>query len=111
MAYTYESEGSGIMSQSLEDTPDVNSQELQEVIGVLVKITSRSPEEIKPKLEKFLSELRQTPAIPENHFFETATDDEWITAFLSWSISHKDKDLPVLSEEAMSRESMYPDRW
>lgn len=89
----------------------VNSQELQEVLRALSKITSRSPEEIKPQLEKFLSQLSQTPAIPEKHFFETATDDEWISAFLSWSESHKDKDLPVLSEEAMTRENMYPDRW
>ena len=100
------------MNPSSQDTPTPNSShELEKIVGALSKITSRSPEEIKPQLEKFLSQLSQTPAIPENHFFETATDEEWISAFFSWSESHKDKNLPVLSEEAMSRESMYPDRW
>ncbi len=106
------SDGSRKMNPRPQDTstPD-SSQELEKIVGALSKITSRSPEEIKPQLEKFLSELSQNPAIPEKHFFETATDDEWITAFREWSESHKDKNLPVLSEEAMSRESMYTNRW
>ena len=100
------------MNPRTQDTPTPNSsQELEKILSSLSKITSRSPEEIKPQLEKFLSELSQNPAIPENHFFETATDEEWIAAFCEWSESHKEKNLPVLSEEAMSRESMYPDRW
>ena len=100
------------MNPISQDTPTPNSnQELEKIIGALSKITSRSPEEIKPQLEKFLSELSQNPAIPENHFFETATDDEWISAFREWSESHQDKKLPILSEAAMSRESIYPDRW
>ena len=45
-------------------TPD-SSHELEKIVGALSKITSRSPEEIKPQLEKFLSQLSQTPAIPE----------------------------------------------
>lgn len=99
-------DGSSTMNQNLEDTPD-----LDKAIRALVKITNRSPEEIKLHLEKFLAQLSQKPTTPENHFFETATDDEWLSAFFSWSQSHKSQKLPVLSEEAMSRESMYPDRW
>lgn len=44
-------------------------------------------------------------------FYETSTHEEWLAEFLSWVDSHKGKDIPVLSDEAMSRESMYPDRW
>ncbi len=104
-------DGIGTMNQISQDIPTPNSQELEKAISALSKITSLSPEEIKPHLAKFLSELSQKPAISENHFFETATDDEWICAFRNWSESHKVKELPVLSEEAMSREAMYPDRW
>jgi hypothetical protein len=94
------------MNQNSED-----NQELDKAIGALVKITNRSPEEIKLHLEKFLAQLSQNPTNLKNHFFETATDDEWVSALFSWSQSHKSQKLPVLSEEAMSRESMYPDRW
>ena len=106
------SNGSRKMNPISQDTstPD-SSQEFEKIVGALSKMTSRSPEEIKPQLKRFLSQLSQTPVIPEDHFFETATDEEWIAAFRKWSESHKDKKLPVLSEEAMSRESMYPDRW
>jgi hypothetical protein len=104
-------DGSKKMNQKSQNDFALNSQELEKAISALSKITSLSPEEIKPHLAKFLSELSQKPAISENHFFETATDDEWISAFRDWSESHKVKELPVLSEEAMSREAMYPDRW
>lgn len=99
------------MNQISQNFPTPNSKEFEKVISALSKITSRSPEEIKPHLEKFLSELSSKPAVPKNHFFETATDDEWVSAFYKWSESHKVKELPVLSEAAMSRESMYSDRW
>jgi hypothetical protein len=103
--------GSSLMNQISQDFSPPNSQEFEKVVHSLSKITSLSPEEIKPHLEKLLSDLNQKPTVSKNHFFETATDDEWISAFHQWSESHKAKELPVLSEEAMSRESMYPDRW
>ena len=49
--------------------------------------------------------------VPPNHFFETSTDEEWLAEFHKWVDSHRGKNIPVLSEAAMSRESMYPDRW
>ena len=39
----------------------------------------------------------------------TASKDEWLKAFNSWMDSH-DPTLPPLSEEAVSRESMYGER-
>ena len=100
------------MNSASQDThtPD-NSQELNKILNSLSKITSRSPEEIKPHLEKFLVQLEHKSNIPKDHFYETASDEELITAFHQWSESHRHRNLPVLSEEAMSRESMYPDRW
>ncbi|WP_319422127.1 hypothetical protein [Pleurocapsa sp. FMAR1] len=99
------------MNQIHKDTSASNSQEFEQAISALSKITSRSPEEIKPHLERFLSELSSKPDVSKNHFFDLATDDEWMSAFRDWSESHKAKKLPVLSEAAMSRESMYSDRW
>ena len=36
--------------------------------------------------------------------------EEWIREFRAWSQSHAHDDLPVLSDEAMSRESIYEER-
>ena len=97
-------------------TPD-SSQELEKIVGALSKITSRSPEEIQPQLEALIERLSQTKE--ENirdelvavSFYNNSTHEEWSAEFHNWVNSHKGKDIPVLSDEAMSRESMYPDRW
>lgn len=44
-------------------------------------------------------------------FYETATTEEWLAEFHKWIESHKDKDYPVLPDEAYSRESIYEDRF
>jgi hypothetical protein len=36
--------------------------------------------------------------------------EEWIRKFRAWVASHEGLNLPVLSDEAMSRESIYSDR-
>ncbi len=38
-----------------------------------------------------------------------ATPEEWTQAFLSWAEGHE-RTTPLLSEEAISRESIYEDR-
>ena len=65
-------DGGNIMNQISQNISAPNNQELEKVISALSKITSRSPEEIKPHLEQLLLELSQKPAIPQNHFFEKA---------------------------------------
>ena len=42
-------------------------------------------------------------------FYETATHEEWSAEFHQWINSHRGEDIPVLNDEAMSRESIYPD--
>ena len=37
----------------------------------------------------------------EPHFYETATDEEWLTEFQQWVDRHRDLDLPTLSDEAI----------
>ncbi len=95
------------MSQISQDTSNPHSQEIEQIIVTLSKLTSRSPEEIKPHLDRLLAELKQEPSPYADHFYETATDEEWIAAFREWSDSHRGKNIPVLSDEAMSRETIY----
>lgn len=40
---------------------------------------------------------------------QKANPEEWARQFRAWAKSH-DPNTPVLSDEAMSRESIYPDR-
>jgi len=42
-------------------------------------------------------------------FYKTATTEEWIDAFVDWANSHESK-APPLSDEAISRESIYRER-
>ncbi|OKH55436.1 hypothetical protein NIES2101_03335 [Calothrix sp. HK-06] len=49
--------------------------------------------------------------IPHNiSFSKTATADEWIVAFKEWVNSHQELNLPTLSNEDVSRESIYGER-
>ena len=38
------------------------------------------------------------------------TPEQWVREFKAWTRSHSGDNLPVLSEEAISRESIYGDR-
>lgn len=49
--------------------------------------------------------------IPYNLLFgKTATADEWIAAFKEWVNSHRGLNFPTLSDEDISRESIYGER-
>lgn len=100
------------MSQ-IQDTSNSHNPELEQVINTLSKITSRSPEEIKPYLNEMLNRLSQKKIDDtlSASFYATSTHKEWSTEFHRWVDSHKREDIPVLSDFAMSRESMYPDRF
>lgn len=50
-------------------------------------------------------ELRRTEGGDEREM----SPEEWVKELYAWAESH-DPSLPVLSDEAMSRESIYPDR-
>ncbi len=102
------------MNPRSQDTPTPNSsQELEKIVGTLSKITSRSPEEIKPHLKALIDRLSHTKEddLAASSFYVTSTHEQWLAEFHEWLDSHKEKNIPVLSEEAMSRETMYPDRW
>lgn len=102
------------MSQISEDTFNrPNSEQITVVLRALSKLTSRPPEEIKPYIDELIARLsiKVSQGLVNASFYETATHEEWSAEFHRWIDSHQDEVIPVLSDEAMNRESMYPDRW
>jgi hypothetical protein len=60
-------------------------------------------EYVRAVLERMFATPGQAP------LWMTATKEEWLKAFNTWMDSH-DPTLPPLSEEAISRESIYGER-
>jgi hypothetical protein len=71
--------------------------------------------------EAFLAEARARGLSPDDLLLDllgreksrTASDltpEEWVLEFRNWVHSHSGDDLPLLSDEAISRESIYQDR-
>ncbi|MEA5507982.1 hypothetical protein VB735_33855 [Halotia wernerae UHCC 0503] len=90
----------------VSDLEQAYSQDLETITRLLAKISNRTPEEIKPHLNTMLDHLVQPSR--ERPFHETATAEEWVTAFREWAASHR-HDAPPLSDYAVSRSSMYED--
>ena len=84
-----------------------HQQDIQIITEVLAKITSRTPAQIKPLLDAMLQRLIEPQQRP---FYEIATPTEWSIAFKEWVDTHRTLNLPILSEEAINRESIYGDR-
>ncbi|MBI3207419.1 MAG: hypothetical protein HYZ37_00780 [Candidatus Solibacter usitatus] len=59
-------------------------------------------------LQKIAME-RARPAGQMRSLQDDVTPEEWIRQFHEWAGSH-DRTTPLLSDEAISRESIYPDR-
>ncbi len=96
------------VAEILRNFEETNREEIEAIIQALTRITSRTPEQIKPYLETMLERLVESKERP---FYETATPEERARAFREWASSH-DLNTPLLSDYAVSRESMYDDeRW
>ncbi|MGB3266133.1 MAG: hypothetical protein WBA89_19500 [Microcoleus sp.] len=91
----------------LHNLQQTHQQDIQTITQVLAKITSRTPAQIKPLLDAMLKRLIEPQQPP---FYQTATPTEWSIAFQEWVDSHRTLNLPILSDEAISRESIYGDR-
>jgi len=82
-----------------------HKQDLETITQILADITNRNPEEIKPYLDRILTQLIELQQ--ETQVNETATPEKRIAAFQAWVESHRNLNLPNLSDEAVSRESIY----
>lgn len=104
---TYESNTqNSLIYQHLENLQEQHQAELENIVRVLASITNISPKQVKPYIDTLLLQLVNKQQEPPFH--ETATTEEWVTAFREWAASHC-HDAPPLSEYAVSRESMYED--
>ena len=61
-------------------------------------------------VDRWLLELAEqnAPSASITHLQKT-NPDEWLRQFRAWAESH-DRNTPLLSDEALSRASIYPDR-
>lgn len=90
----------------LEEVWEKHQDELESVVRVLANITHVSPEKVKPHMNTLLQQLVGKQG--ERPFHETATTEEWVTAFQTWAADHH-HNAPPLSDYAVSRDSMYED--
>jgi len=104
---TYESSTqNSLIYQRLQNLQEQHEDELDNIVRVLANITNISPKQVKPYIDNLLRQLVNKQQEPP--FYETATAEEWVTAFREWAVSHY-HDAPPLSDYAVSRESMYED--
>lgn len=83
-----------------------NSEDLETVTRILSKLTHVPAEEIRPQLQGLMSNLLNSRSIQTS---ATMTPEVWKQQFTAWVEGHRDLELPSLSDEAMSRESIYGD--
>ena len=83
------------------------------VIESIVNLIEILTEEEKALLHQKLTEnevIKSEVKPKERHFQETATPEEWVKAFREWVESHRGRNYPPLSDEDISRESIYGER-
>lgn len=84
-----------------------------QLVKTLAQIIRSLSEEEKQQLERELTSNGAIEAIKdyqELSFCQTATPEEWIKAFEEWAESHRDNNFPQLSDQDISRESIYGER-
>jgi hypothetical protein len=90
-------------TESFQQFEQAHKEEITAVSLIVAKITNRSLEEVKSHLNTMLS------CLVEPNSSNTSTSER-AREFREWVESHKDLNLPSLSDEAISRESIYGER-
>ena len=76
----------------------------------LVESLAEIIQSLTPKEKELLNQkMKPTNETQERHFYETASPEERLQAIKEWAESHS-HDTPILSDEAISRESIYGER-
>jgi hypothetical protein len=94
------------VSEAVYSLEAQNREELETVAQILSRITHLPSEQIKPQLHTLMENLIELKDAP---FHVTATPQEWSQHFSEWVASHRGLNFPTLSDEAISRESIYGD--
>lgn len=92
------------MSLTIELKPETEKRLAEKAAQKGLKIETLIEVFIEDKLK---DEPETSTEEKEKPFYETATKEEWLAEFHRWVDSHKDKDYPVLPDEAYSRENIY----
>ncbi|OKH37279.1 hypothetical protein NIES2119_13565 [[Phormidium ambiguum] IAM M-71] len=75
----------------------------------LVESLAEIIQSLTPEEKEFLNKkMNLNTEIQERPFYEVATPEERAKAFRNWAENHR-LDTPILSDEAISRESIYGD--
>lgn len=83
----------------------------EQIKQVVLKWLDEESEGVPEGLQSLIPESNALEEKAETSFSETASHEEWSKVFHEWVDSHRGKNLPILSDEDISRESMYPDRF
>ena len=92
------------MRLTIELSPDVEA-------GLLAQAQARGldiPHYVENVLRR--EAMAQTEASATSRPAYELPPEEWVRALRAWSQSHADADFSILSDEAMSRETIYEDR-
>ncbi len=79
------------------------------------EVIEGTPQELLPRLQSLPDAQRyqliplSVPEFETKPFYQTATPEEWSRAWREWAASHG-PGTPALSEEAVSRDSIYEGR-
>lgn len=82
-------------------------EDLAAIVEILASMTRRTASEVKPHFDTMLKCLVQQSDRP---FDDLATPPYRAREFREWVESHREMNLPSLSDRAISRESIYGER-
>ena len=103
--HSFEAERSQLIDQ-VRVLEEENPEDLEAVTRILSKLTRLPSEQIKPCLQTLLAnllDLQDSQPDSQQNF------EAWTQRFNRWVEGHRELGLPSLSDEAISRESIYGD--
>lgn len=94
----------------------MNVKLVESLAEIVHSLTTEEKSLLAQKVKQDLEELSPengdiaSATLRERPFYETATPEEWSKAFMEWAESHRGKNHSSLSDQAISRESIYGER-
>jgi hypothetical protein len=98
---------------AIAELPEAALVELVSFVDYLHYKSSQEPVVLPNNLHSQDAAMSAIPSFtiqPEAPLYKRLSPQELAQAFLDWAESHRDLDLPILSDEAISRESIYGER-
>ena len=86
---------------------EAHSKDINAVIDTLTKVTGLPESKVKSHFDKMLSQLVKKK---QDEPFKKLTSEERRAAFHEWVESHRSMNLPHLTDEQISRDTIYEHR-